>query len=305
MIILIQGAMKFVCFDGYYEGPMTGESQTLASLAIPLVPAMIFTVICFKCKEKTQLKAVHLFTVYYSFCMIIVIILMVTNWVSTKTNQCPQCESHNMFLYMFIAVYSIAAVLHPQEAYILVCGVVYLVFLPTTFILLNIYSFANLNVMRWGTREGKNEKTEGDEVERTKKRKSWIPNINLNLQIGVDDVSQNSSSLANNYSGDFQSRLHHHGSPLLGTNKNSTQFNSSTLSTHSDSDSTSNCGRSTLLGTNVPRKPSKFRLKVEKYDLGKLQSIQRVQIVKICECFVIYSNRFYNILCFLTILNAL
>jgi len=54
-----------------------------------------------------------------------------------------------------VGVYLIAGVLHPEEAKVLLSGIVYFIALPTTFILLNIYSFCNLHVMKWGTREDK------------------------------------------------------------------------------------------------------------------------------------------------------
>ena len=54
----------------------------------------------------------------------------------------------------FVMVYVVAALLHPQEAHLIVYGLLYILAIPSAYLLLSIYSIVNMNNVSWGTREG-------------------------------------------------------------------------------------------------------------------------------------------------------
>ena len=58
-----------------------------------------------------------------------------------------------IFLISLSGSFFIAACLHPQEFFCIVPGVIYLLSIPSMYLLLILYSLINLNVVSWGTRE--------------------------------------------------------------------------------------------------------------------------------------------------------
>jgi len=69
----------------------------------------------------------------------------------------------SVYLYGLIVCFLIAGILHLPEMFILVHGIWYLLCLPGGYLFLMIYSFCNLNDVKWGTREEK-EKKNGSEI---------------------------------------------------------------------------------------------------------------------------------------------
>lgn len=55
-----------------------------------------------------------------------------------------------IFLIALSGSFFIAAVLHPQEFWCVVPGLLYLLLIPSMYLLLIIYSLINLNVVSWG-----------------------------------------------------------------------------------------------------------------------------------------------------------
>lgn len=58
-----------------------------------------------------------------------------------------------IFLIAMTSSFFIAACLHPQEFWCIVPGIIYLLSIPSMYLLLILYSIINLNVVSWGTRE--------------------------------------------------------------------------------------------------------------------------------------------------------
>ena len=58
-----------------------------------------------------------------------------------------------IFLISLSGSFFIAACLHPQEFWCVVPGLLYLLMIPSMYLLLILYSIINLNVVSWGTRE--------------------------------------------------------------------------------------------------------------------------------------------------------
>lgn len=55
-----------------------------------------------------------------------------------------------IFLIALSSSFFIAALLHPQEFWCIVPGLLYLLLIPSMYLLLIIYSLINLNVVSWG-----------------------------------------------------------------------------------------------------------------------------------------------------------
>lgn len=64
-----------------------------------------------------------------------------------------------IFLIVMTGTTFIAACLHPQEFKCVIPGIIYLLSIPSMYLLLILYSIINLNVVSWGTREVATKKT--------------------------------------------------------------------------------------------------------------------------------------------------
>lgn len=68
----------------------------------------------------------------------------------------------SLFLFFLIGLFTITAFLHGTEGFQLIHGIWYLLCLPSGYILLMVYSLANITDRSWGTREAKVKKTTVD-----------------------------------------------------------------------------------------------------------------------------------------------
>lgn len=77
-----------------------------------------------------------------------------------------------VFLMLLFSIFIIAAIVHPQEFWCIVPGLLYFLCIPSGYLLLLIYSLCNLNIVSWGTREvekKKNTKKKPGEQKEVKK----------------------------------------------------------------------------------------------------------------------------------------
>lgn len=58
-----------------------------------------------------------------------------------------------LFLISMSLLYIVTAMLHPKEFHLLIYGLLYIICVPSGYLLMTIYSMANLHVVSWGTRE--------------------------------------------------------------------------------------------------------------------------------------------------------
>lgn len=59
----------------------------------------------------------------------------------------------SIFLITLAVFYLITALLHPQEVGLVIYGLLYILCIPSAYLLLAIYSMVNMNNVSWGTRE--------------------------------------------------------------------------------------------------------------------------------------------------------
>ncbi|KAJ8248207.1 hypothetical protein GJAV_G00239520 [Gymnothorax javanicus] len=119
------------------------------SLALAIIPPAIYLILCFKLKSDTQINIAAVMSVLYAFLMLGTMLAIVGGLVTAGTILTPI----GIFFVGIVLLYVITALLHPQEFHLLVYGFVYVLSIPSAYLLLAIYSMVNMNNVSWGTRE--------------------------------------------------------------------------------------------------------------------------------------------------------
>ncbi|TRY63908.1 hypothetical protein TCAL_11841 [Tigriopus californicus] len=135
-----------------------------ASFGINLAPMVIFILACLLTKSDTQIIVAQVLSIAYALVMMAVLVGLLleikeSGWLAPTT-----------LSFIFVAgVFILAAFLHPQEFWCLPMGLIYYITIPSMYLFLVIYSFFNLNVVSWGTREVV-QKLSAEEMEEAKKK---------------------------------------------------------------------------------------------------------------------------------------
>ena len=141
-------------------------------LAVQLGIAGTFMLICLYTSQKTQLNSAKVLTGVYAFMMTAVVIGLIGQGAVAVDESIRKyyfnasvtdfetkflkgtLTSFTTFYLLFLSImYTVAAILHPFEAYQVLNFVWYIICLPSGYLLLIIYSFCNLTDRSWGTRE--------------------------------------------------------------------------------------------------------------------------------------------------------
>ncbi|XP_047238760.1 chitin synthase chs-2-like [Girardinichthys multiradiatus] len=122
-----------------------------AALVISVIPPAIYLGLCFKLKADTQITIAAVLSVLYAFLMMVVAMFIITSMVKEKTILTPS----SIFIVSMSIIYIVTALMHPQELPLVFYGILYIVCIPSAYLLLTIYSMANMNSVSWGTRETK------------------------------------------------------------------------------------------------------------------------------------------------------
>ncbi|XP_056255607.1 chitin synthase chs-1-like [Seriola aureovittata] len=119
------------------------------ALVMAVIPPAILLGISFKIKSDTQLLIAAIMSVLYAFLMMITTLVILGNIVKEKTILTPS----SIFIIVVAAFYLITALMHPQEVGLVIYGLIYIISIPSAYLLLAIYSMVNMNNVSWGTRE--------------------------------------------------------------------------------------------------------------------------------------------------------
>ncbi|KXJ20584.1 Caskin-1 [Exaiptasia diaphana] len=84
------------------------------------------------------------------------VIAIAPNALGTECTDGFPADLSSLYLAGLVGIYFAAALVHPSEAFCLVHGIWYLFCLPSGYLLLIVYSLANITDRSWGTREAKN-----------------------------------------------------------------------------------------------------------------------------------------------------
>ncbi|XP_062565710.1 chitin synthase chs-2 isoform X3 [Armigeres subalbatus] len=128
-----------------------------------IIPILLFMLICFTCKSNIQLLLAQVLSTVYALIMMAVIV-----GTALQLGEDGIGSPSAIFLIAMTGSFFIAACLHPQEFWCIASGLIYLLSIPSMYLLLILYSIINLNVVSWGTREVVAKKTK-KELEQEKK----------------------------------------------------------------------------------------------------------------------------------------
>ena len=132
------------------------------SYLIALSPSLFYTIVCFTTRGDTQILVAMFMSAVYAVVMMIVIVGTIVNAFQESIT-----SPNVIFLISLAGFYALGAILHPQELFCAVPGLLYFLCIPSGYLLLQIYSICNLNVVSWGTREVATKKSK-EEIAREK-----------------------------------------------------------------------------------------------------------------------------------------
>ncbi|XP_035769496.1 uncharacterized protein LOC118455244 [Neolamprologus brichardi] len=139
--------------DKYLAGSLTFvlDINSAAALVISVIPPAIYLGLCFKLKSDTQITIAAILSLCYAFLMLTVTISIIGSMLEEKTILTPS----SIFIIFMAILYLITAAMHPQEFPLVFHGFLYIICIPSAYLLLTIYSMVNMNNVSWGTRETK------------------------------------------------------------------------------------------------------------------------------------------------------
>ncbi|KAM9385866.1 uncharacterized protein KZ484_007448 [Pholidichthys leucotaenia] len=140
IILMVAGSLSFLW-----------EFDSAASIVISVIPPAIYLGLSFKLKSDTQITIAAVLSIIYAFLMMVVTLSIIGSMVKEKTILTPS----SIFVIAMAMIYIITALLHPQEFYLVFYGLLYIICIPSAYLLLTIYSMVNMNNVSWGTREAK------------------------------------------------------------------------------------------------------------------------------------------------------
>lgn len=176
-----------------------------------IVPILFFMVVCFTCKSNIQVIFAQILSTLYALIMMAVIV-----GTALQLGEDGIGSPSAIFLISLSGSFFIAACLHPQEFWCVVAGLIYLLSIPSMYLLLILYSIINLNVVSWGTREVvakktkkelEQEKKDAEEASKRAKQRSLLGF----LQGGVGDNGDEEGSIEFSFAGLFRCILCTHG----------------------------------------------------------------------------------------------
>ncbi|XP_032435842.1 chitin synthase chs-2-like [Xiphophorus hellerii] len=138
--LMVAGSLSFIL-----------EIPSAAALVIAVIPPAIYLGLCFKLKADTQITIAAVLSVMYAFLMMVVTMSVFASIMKEQTILTPS----SIFIVAMSVIYIVTALLHPQELPLLFYGLLYIICIPSAYLLLTIYSMVNMNSVSWGTRETK------------------------------------------------------------------------------------------------------------------------------------------------------
>jgi chitin synthase len=165
-----------------------------------IIPILAFMFVCFTCKSNIQLLLAQILSTMYALIMMAVIV-----GTALQLGEDGVGSPSAIFLMSMVGSFFIAACLHPQEFWCIAAGIIYLLSIPSMYLLLILYSIINLNVVSWGTREVvakktkkemEAEKKEAEEAAKKAKQKSLLGFLQGNVGSSNDEEGSIDISVA-------------------------------------------------------------------------------------------------------------
>ncbi|XP_051811504.1 chitin synthase-like [Acanthochromis polyacanthus] len=162
--------------------------DSAGALVIAVIPPAIYLGLCFHLKADTQIAIAAIMSITYAFLMLVVTMTIVASMVENLVSP------SSIFVVCMGIIYIVTAIMHPQEFGLIFYGLLYIVCVPSAYLLLTIYSMVNMNNVSWGTRETKpaaGAAPPAANVPQTKAQKGWV----TQLQNVSDDMRLQEESL--------------------------------------------------------------------------------------------------------------
>lgn len=155
IFLMIVGAMNTVM-----------NLDTQISMAINIFPILIFSIICLVVKKNDYiiLVAMILSTVY----ALLMLAVLVATAIDIKDKGI--LAPNSLFFIGLMGSFLVAAILHPQEFTCVLPLLLYMLLIPSMYLLLTIYSVTNMHIVSWGTREVKSKLTAKEMAEQEAQR---------------------------------------------------------------------------------------------------------------------------------------
>ncbi|XP_056269088.1 chitin synthase 1 isoform X2 [Pseudoliparis swirei] len=136
--LMIAGALQFIL-----------KLYGTTSIIIACIPPVFYILICFLAKPNTQITIAAILSIMYAFLMTASLFSIIGDMVIQGTFLTPT----GLFLVSMAIMYSVTAILHPEEWAMIIYGLMYFICIPSGYLLLTIYSLVNMHIVTWGTRE--------------------------------------------------------------------------------------------------------------------------------------------------------
>ncbi|XP_062596974.1 uncharacterized protein LOC134258441 [Saccostrea cucullata] len=184
---------------------VTGSYHSVLHLTIwqgyllSILPVVVYLVICMTMKSDHQITAAAVITALYTVVMMIATIGTIISIVTENFG-----SPNVVFLSGLVIIFVIAGILHPQEFFCLVYGLLYFLTVPSTFVLLTVYYLCNLNNVSWGTRETPKKLTKEEEEELQKhqeEKKKKKESKSLLNRLGLTNLISDARELIQNFLG--------------------------------------------------------------------------------------------------------
>ncbi|KAK7899320.1 hypothetical protein WMY93_020173 [Mugilogobius chulae] len=120
-----------------------------SALVLSVIPPVVFLAVSYKIKADKQITIAAVMSSLYAILMMITFLTAIGNIVKDQSIMTPS----SLFIICLVFFYVITALLHPQEIGLVMYGLLYLLCIPSAYLLLSIYSMVNMDNVSWGTRE--------------------------------------------------------------------------------------------------------------------------------------------------------
>ncbi|XP_051775366.1 chitin synthase chs-2-like [Erpetoichthys calabaricus] len=126
------------------------------AIMLATIPPVVYVIICYTTSPDFQVMIASIMSVLYAFLMTATFLSIIGQMIKEETFITPS----GLFLVSMSILYLTTALLHPQEFTLLIYGLMYVICIPSGYLLLTIYSLVNMHVVSWGTRETSRDKEE-------------------------------------------------------------------------------------------------------------------------------------------------
>ncbi|KAK1792659.1 hypothetical protein P4O66_012600, partial [Electrophorus voltai] len=164
------------------------------ALVLAIVPPAVYMSLCFylgQGKSDLQISIAAFMSIFYAFLMTASILSIIGDMVMEGTFLTPT----GIFFVGISAMYVITAILHPNEFHLIIYGLLYIISIPSGYLLLSIYSMVNMNNVSWGTRESGSQGNSANTHQKNVKCQKLLNVCGYNLEIQLSqDVKVRSTT---------------------------------------------------------------------------------------------------------------